>query len=169
MQAIMVFLIINNMVSYLKCYILCYSFNMSYAIYTSEQLYEVDGIIIVILQTRTKKQRLKLTCLRSNRWSDQSQDSEGSQPCQSQLGDMGHLSSSKPIKGFAGGTVVKNSLANVGDTGDMGQIPRLGRSPGEGNGNPIQYSCMGNPMDREAWWVMLHGVAKSQTQLSASL
>ena len=169
MQTIMVFIIINNMVSYLKCYILCYSFNMSYAIYTSEQLYEVDGIIIVILQTRTKKQRLKLMCLRSNSWNDYSQDSEGSQPCQSQLGDMGHLSSSKPIKGFSGGTVVKNSLANVGDTGDMGQIPRLGRSPGEGNGNPIQYSCMGNPMDREAWWVMLHGVAKSQTQLSASL
>ena len=166
MHTIMVFVIINNMVSYLKCYILCYSFNMSYAIYTSEQLYEVDSII---LQTRTKNQRLKLTCLRSNSWKDYSQDSEGSQPCQSQLGDMGHLSSSKPIKGFAGGTVVKNSLANVRDTGDMGQIPRLGRSPGEGNGNPIQYSFMGNPMDREAWWVMLHEVAKSQTQLTASL
>ena len=139
---------------------------MSYAIYTSEQLYEVDGIIIVILQMRTKKQRLKLTCLRSNSRKDYSQDSEGSQPCQSQLGDMGHLSSSKPIKGFAGGVVVKNSPANVGDTGDMGQIPRLGRSSGEGNGNPIQYSCMGNPMDREAWWVTVHGVKKSRTRLS---
>ena len=50
--------------------------------------------------------------------------------------------------------------------GDMGSIPGLGRSPGEGNGNPLQYSCLGTPMDRRAWQVILHGVAKSQTPLS---
>ena len=46
---------------------------------------------------------------------------------------------------------VKNPLANTGDTGDMGSIPRSGRSPGEGNGKPLQYFYLGNPMDREAW------------------
>ena len=51
-------------------------------------------------------------------------------------------------------------------TGDVCSIPGLGRSPEEGNGNPLQYSCLGNPMDREGWWATVHGVAKSQTQLS---
>ena len=50
-----------------------------------------------------------------------------------------------------------------------GLIPGLGRSPGERNGNPLQYSCLGNPMDREAWWATVHGVAKSQTWFSAEL
>ena len=50
--------------------------------------------------------------------------------------------------------------------GDMGSIPVLGRSPGEGNGNPFQYSCLGNPMDRGAWQAAVHAVAKNQTQLS---
>ena len=58
--------------------------------------------------------------------------------------------------------MVKNPLANAGDIRDMGLIPGLGRSPGEGTGNPLQYSCLENPMDREAWWVTVHGVAKSQ-------
>ena len=58
--------------------------------------------------------------------------------------------------------VVKNPLANAGDIRDMGLIPGLGRSPGEGTGNPLQYSCLENPMDREAWWVTVHGIAKSQ-------
>ena len=49
---------------------------------------------------------------------------------------------------------------------DMGSIPGLGRSPGEGNGNPLQYSCLENPMDRGAWWATVHRVAKSRTQLS---
>ena len=52
---------------------------------------------------------------------------------------------------------VKNPSANVGDTG---LIPRSGRSPGEGSGSPLQYSCLGNPMDRGAWWATVHGVAK---------
>ena len=50
--------------------------------------------------------------------------------------------------------------------GDLGLIPGLGRSPGEGNGNPLQYSCLENPMDRKAWWATVHGVAKSRTRLS---
>ena len=51
-------------------------------------------------------------------------------------------------------------------TGDPSSIPGLGRSPGEGNGNPLQYSCLENPMDRGAWWAAVHGVAKSRTRLS---
>ena len=49
--------------------------------------------------------------------------------------------------------------------GDAGSIPGSGRSPGEGNGNPLQYSCLENPMDKEAWWAAVHGVTKSWTQL----
>ena len=60
--------------------------------------------------------------------------------------------------GFPGGSLVKNLPASAGDEG---LIPRLGRSPGEGNGNPLQYSCLGNLMDRGAWWATVHGVAKS--------
>ena len=57
----------------------------------------------------------------------------------------------------------KESACNVGD---VGSIPGLGRSPGEGNGNPLQCSCLENPMDRGAWWATVHGVTKSQTQMS---
>ena len=62
--------------------------------------------------------------------------------------------------------VVKNPPANAGDTRDAGSIPGLGRPPGGGNGNPLQYSCLKNPMDRGAWQATVHGVAKSWTQLS---
>ena len=65
--------------------------------------------------------------------------------------------------GFPGGSVVKNPPANAGD---KGSIPGLGRSPGERNGNPLQYSCLGNPMDREAWQATVHKSQKSWTQLS---
>ena len=65
-----------------------------------------------------------------------------------------------PSKGFPGGSEVKASACNVGD---LGSIPGLGRSPGEGNGNPLQYSCLENPMDGGAWWVTIHGVAESDT------
>ena len=56
--------------------------------------------------------------------------------------------------------MVKNPPASAGDIRDTGSIPGLGRFPGEGNGNPLQYSCQGNPMDRGAWWAVVHGVAK---------
>ena len=59
--------------------------------------------------------------------------------------------------------MVKNLPA---DTGDAGSVPGLGRSPGVGNGNPLQYSFLENSMDRGTWWATVHGVAKSQTQLS---
>ena len=67
--------------------------------------------------------------------------------------------------GFPGGSAVKNPPATVGDTGDTGLIPGLRRLPGEGTGNPHQYSCLENPMDRGAWWATVHSVAKSRTQL----
>ena len=56
--------------------------------------------------------------------------------------------------------VVKNPPANAGDVRDLGSIPGLGRSPGRGNGNPLQYSCPENPMDRGAWRATIHGVTK---------
>ena len=67
---------------------------------------------------------------------------------------------------FLAGSVVKNLLANAEAAEDVGSVPELGRCPGGGNGNPLQYSCPGNPMDRGAWLVIFHGVTKSQTQLS---
>jgi len=63
--------------------------------------------------------------------------------------------------GFLGGSVVKNLPAN---SGDVGSIPGSGRSHGDGNGNPLQYSCLKNPMDRGAWQATVHEVAKSQTR-----
>ena len=61
--------------------------------------------------------------------------------------------------------VVRNPPTNAGYIIDMGSVPALGRSPGGGNGNPLQYSCLENPMDRGAWWATVHGVAKSWTRL----
>ena len=65
--------------------------------------------------------------------------------------------------GFPHGLVVKNLPANVGDSG---LIPGWGRSREEGNGNPLQYSCLGNPMDGGTWWATVHGVTKNWIQLS---
>ena len=62
--------------------------------------------------------------------------------------------------GFPGSSAVKASASNAGDPG---LIPGLGRSPGEGNGTPLQYSCLENPMDGGAWWATVHGVAESDT------
>ena len=67
------------------------------------------------------------------------------------------------ILGFPGVSVVKNLPANAGDTEDAGSTPGLGRSPGIGNGNPLEYSCLENPMERGAWWATVHVVTKSQT------
>ena len=69
-------------------------------------------------------------------------------------------------QGFPGGSEVKASACNAGD---LGLIPGLGRSPGEGNGNPLQYSCLENPMDGGVWWDTVHGVTKSWTRLSELL
>ena len=70
---------------------------------------------------------------------------------------LGHM------MGFSGGLAVKNLFANAGD---MGSIPVWGRSPGGGHGNPLQYSCLENSMEKRAWWAMVHGVTKSQARLS---
>ena len=61
--------------------------------------------------------------------------------------------------------VVKNPPANAGDIRDMGSVPGSERSPGEGKGNPLQYSCLQNPMDRGAWWATVHGTTKIQKEL----
>ena len=63
--------------------------------------------------------------------------------------------------GFSGGSAVENLPANAGD---VGSIPELGQSPGEGNGNPFRNSCLGNPMDREAWQATVHGASKESDQ-----
>ena len=66
-------------------------------------------------------------------------------------------------QGFPGGSEVKAPACNVGD---LGSIPGWGRSPGEGNGNPLQYSCLENPLDGGAWWATVHWATKSRTRLS---
>ena len=73
------------------------------------------------------------------------------------------LKSSMACVSFPGGSDSRESACTAGD---LDTIPGLGRSPGEGNGNLLQYSCLENSMDREAWWVTIHGVTKSWTQLS---
>ena len=67
------------------------------------------------------------------------------------------------FRDFPGGSDIKASAYNAGDPGS---IPGSGKSSGEGNGNPLQYSCLDNPMDGGAWWATVHGVAKSRTGLS---
>ena len=62
--------------------------------------------------------------------------------------------------------VAQRLKASAYNAGDLGSIPGSGRSPGEGNGNPLQYSCLENPMDGGAWWATVHGITKSQTGLS---
>ena len=68
--------------------------------------------------------------------------------------------------GFPDGSGDKGPTCNTGDAGDAGLIPGSRRSPGGGNGNPLQNSCLGNAMDRGAWWATIHVVSKSQTLLS---
>ena len=76
-----------------------------------------------------------------------------------------HTGNYTPLRGLPRWLMVKNLCASVGDTGDVGlMIPRLGRSSGGGNGNPLHYSCSENPMDRGAWWATVHRVTKSWTQ-----
>ena len=73
-----------------------------------------------------------------------------------------HISWVNEIMDFPGGSDGKQSFCNAGDPGS---VPGLGRSPEEGNGYPLQYSCLENSMDRGAWWATIYGIAKSQTQL----
>ena len=68
--------------------------------------------------------------------------------------------------GFRGGSVGKEPAYNAGDTGYVSSLPGLGRSPGGEHGNPVQYSCLENPTDKRVWQATVHGVVKSQTQLS---
>ena len=68
--------------------------------------------------------------------------------------------------GFPSDSVVKNLPASSGDAADTGSIPGSRRSPGGGHGNPLQYSCLENPMDRGAWWATVHRVTKSRTRLN---
>ena len=68
------------------------------------------------------------------------------------------------INSFPGGSDGKESACNAEDTGDQGSIPGSGRSPRELNGNPLQYSCLENSMDRGAWWATVHRVSKSRTR-----
>ena len=70
------------------------------------------------------------------------------------------------LENFPGGLGVKNLPGKAGASADAGSIPGLGRSPGGGNGNPLQFWCQGNPMDREAWWAAVLEVTKSRTGLS---
>ena len=70
-------------------------------------------------------------------------------------------------QGYPGGKVIKNSPVNAGGESEVGLIPGSGRSLGEGNGNPLQYSCLDNAMDKGAWWTVVHGSCKSWTWLSA--
>ena len=74
-----------------------------------------------------------------------------------------YVVSAQRVWGFPGGSDGKEASWKAGDPGS---IPGLGRSPGEGSGDPLQYSCLENPMNRGAWWATVHGVAKSQTRLS---
>ena len=73
--------------------------------------------------------------------------------------------SSVSVRAFQAALVVKNLPVNAGDLRDEGSIPGSGRSPGGRRGNPIQYSCLENPMDRIVWWAMVHRVTKSWTEL----
>ena len=78
------------------------------------------------------------------------------------MASPGNLLGLQMVAGFPGGSDSKESACNVGDPGS---IPGLGRSPSEGDGNPLQYSCLENSMNRGAWWVTVHRVTKSQTGL----
>ena len=130
----------------------------------------------VLLTESCPTQVLALSCLRSPLRSENL--SLTPNPCQgpglwySNHGNNGNRILGRDIdrdwdrRGFPRGTVAKNLSANAGHARDEGSIPGLGRSPGERNDNPLQYSCLENFMDRGAWWAIVHRVSKSRTRLS---
>ena len=71
-----------------------------------------------------------------------------------------------PLTSFPGDSAIKTLPAKAGDIGDSGLIPGWGRSPGGGNGNPLQYSCLENPMDRGSWWAIVHGSQRVRRDLA---
>ena len=85
---------------------------------------------------------------------------------QGQEVEMSILQIHTVARGFPDGSDSKDPICNAGDTGDAGLIPGSGRSAGGGNGNPLQYSCLENPMDRGAWRATVPRVTKSQTRLN---
>ena len=85
--------------------------------------------------------------------------------CAASLVCLQELHKTTALKGFTGVSVVEHPPANPGVKRDIGLIPGLGRSPGEGNGNPLQYSYPEKPMDREAWQATVHGVAKESNMI----
>ena len=89
-------------------------------------------------------------------------DRRGQGDLKSTNGKLWILAGTTP-RGLPDGSAGKESACNAGDTGDVGSIPGLGRSPGGGNGNPLQYSCLKNAMDRGAWWATACGIAESDT------
>ena len=86
--------------------------------------------------------------------------------CLKGLGDFHFHFQPTDQMGFPCGTMVKNLPANAGVAGDSDSIPGLGRCPRGGNGNPLQYSCLENPMDNGVWLATVHGIAKESTGLS---
>ena len=91
-------------------------------------------------------------------------DGAGANTLLSEDGSSAHFTAAQPVHGASqGALVVKNLPANAGDVRDVVSISGLGRSPGEGNGNPLQYSCLENPMDRGACWVTVQGVTELDT------
>ena len=103
---------------------------------------------------------------RLSHWAKLNQSSQSIRLCKNVIQNFCFLISLGASGSFPGGSVVKNSTANTGDSGDASLISGLGTFPAEGNGNPLQYSCLENFMDRGASQATVHGVAKSWTWLS---
>ena len=91
---------------------------------------------------------------------------QGSWKCSCLLLGARYLGVTQIFSAFISPFPCLDGKASAYNAGDLGSIPGSGRPPGEGNGNPLQYSCLENPMDGEAWWAIVHGVAKSRTRLS---
>ena len=121
------------------------------------------GSVHGIFQART----LDLVAISSSRGSSQPRDTKAKSPTNKFLQfSYWKILFNKISEGFPGGSVVKTPPVNAGDAGDVGSVSGLRRSPGEGNSNPLHYSCLKNSMNREAWQATVHWAAKGQTWLS---